>query len=133
MEVSLLGTFSSKFCDTSNCLTVTLIILNLRLDDFGYIEVLMKVVVHFGLDEIAHKLVYTHTTIWFHSERTEFDFGLRLELWFLHIDCNSSNDSRTDISIFIIFGEELLDGACNMLLESTLMSTSLDGVLTIYE
>ena len=89
----------------------------------------MQVVVHLLLDEVAHILI-DGVAIRSHQCRAQLDFRLTLKDGFLHVDGNSSHDTRTDIAI-LVFAKELLDGLGNMLFESTLMRTTLRGVLTI--
>ena len=93
----------------------------------------MQEVIHFEFDEIAYEFIHADSTIGFHSQRTQFDLRLRLELRFLDIDGYSCYNTRTDIAIFVVLIEEFLNCSGNVFFERALMSTTLDGVLTIYE
>ena len=93
----------------------------------------MEIIVHLILDEITDEFIHRNTSIGLHSERTEFDFRLTLKLRFFHVDGNGCNDSATNIGILIVLLIEFLDGSGDMLLERTLMRTTLNGVLTIHK
>ena len=68
VEVGLLGAFACQLCHSGNGLAVALAVGYLLLYHFGHVEVLVQVVVDFGLDEVAHKLVHTHPAAGFHGE-----------------------------------------------------------------
>ena len=131
VEVGLLGTFACQFCHSSYCLAVALVVGYLLLYHFGHIEVFVQVVVDFGLDEVAHKLVHTHSATGFHGERAELDFRLAFKLRFLNVDGYSSHDAVAYVYVFVVLAEEFLYGACYVFLECTLVCTSLYGVLSV--
>ena len=91
----------------------------------------MQIVVNLLFYEVTNIFVYT-LAIWCHVCRTKLYLRLTLEDRFLDVDGYGSNDTITDIAI-LIFSEELLYGACYVLLKSALMGTSLCSVLTIYK
>ena len=90
----------------------------------------MEIVIYFLLDEITHILVDGLATIRSHRGATELNLRLTLEDWLLYVQGYGSNDTITDVAILIL-AIELLDGLGDMLLEGTLMSTALSGMLTI--
>ena len=93
VQIGFLGTFTSQFCHTSNRLSISFVVLDLLFDNLGHIQVLVQVVIDFGLDEVAHELVHADATIRFHCERTQLDLRLRLELRFLYIDGNRCDNT----------------------------------------
>ena len=103
----------------------------------------MQIVVHLFFDEIPHKLIDTHATkckritififIGGHCQRSQFDFGLRFKHWFHHSHSDCCHKSVAHILHFVVFTEILFDGARYVFLESTLVRTTLRGVLTIDE
>ena len=103
----------------------------------------MEIVVHLFFDEIPHKFIDTHATkrkrlaifilIGSHGERAEFDFCLRFKHRFYHANGDSSHKTITHILNFIVLTEILFDRACDVFLKSTLVRTTLCGVLTIDE
>ena len=92
----------------------------------------VQVVVHFGLDEVADKLVEVRP-FGGHFQRTQLHLRLAFEHGFLHIDGNGAHESVADVGIVKVFVEILLDGACQVFFESTLVCTSLGGVLSVDE
>ena len=132
MEVCLLCTFTSKLCHASHSLTLLFALRNLLDDDFSDVGITMKVVIHLLLYEITYIFI-NGNTIWRHIQRAEFDLCLRLEHWFLHIHGNSGHKTGTNVAILKVLVRELLDSLCDMLLESTLVSSALSGMLTIHE
>ncbi len=89
----------------------------------------MQVVVDFLLDEIANILVDAHPARG-HRQRAQLDLRLTLKDRFFHIDGYRSHDTSTNVAV-LIFPEIVTDGSSDMLLEGTLMGTTLRGVLTI--
>ena len=131
MEIGFLGTLTSQFGNTSHGLTLTLTLLYLILNNLSHILVDVQVVIDFLLNEIAHVFIDTHT-IRCHRQRTKFNLRLTLEHRLFHIDGNGSHNTSTDVAI-LIFPEEIANCSSDMLLESTLMSSTLRGVLAIDE
>ena len=132
VKVGLLGALTCQLGHTSHRLALTLALLDLVFQDFSHILMDMKIVVHFLLQEIAHIFIDGFSTIRSHRRTSELDFRLTFKDRFLYIDGNSRHQSVADVAILIL-AVELLDGLGNMLLESTLMSTSLGSMLTIDE
>ena len=130
VQVCLLGTLTSQLGYTSHSLAVALALLNLILKHLGHILMDVQIVVDLLLDEVAYIFIDANATIGGHRERTEFDLGLTLEHRLLNINGNGRNDTCTDVAI-LIFAVELLNGTGDMFLESTLVSTTLSGVLAV--
>ena len=99
---------------------------------FGYIRILVQEVVHFQFDKVAYIFIDCHSA-GNHIGRTQLRFRLTLKDRLFHIDGNGSNQSVTNFGIVHILVEELLDSAGDVFLESTLMCTSLGGMLTVDE
>ena len=132
VEIRLLGTLTGEFGDASHRLALTLTLLNLVLQNLSHILVDMEIVVYFLLQEIAHILIDGFATIRRHRSTSELNLGLTLEDRFFYVDGNGSHQSVSYVCILIL-AVELLDSLGNMLLEGTLMRTSLGGVLTVDE
>ena len=132
VEIRLLGTFTGKFGNARHCLALAFALLDLILQNLSYILVDMEIVVYFLLQEIAHILIDGFATIRRHRSTSELNLSLTLEDRFFYVDGNGSHQSVSDVSILIL-AVELLDSLGNMLLEGTLMRTSLGGVLTVDE
>jgi len=92
----------------------------------------MEIVIYFLLQEIAHILIDGFASVRRHCGTSELNLRLTLEHRLLYVQCNGSHQSVSDVAILIL-AVEFLDGSGNMLLEGTLMSTALGGVLTIHE
>ena len=131
MQVSLLGTLTSQFGNASHRLTLTFRLLDFALDDLGNILMDVQVVIDLLFDEVTYIFI-NGIPIGSHLRRAQLDLRLTLKDWFFHIDSDGSNDTRTDVAI-LVFTKELLDGLGDMLLESTLMGTTLRGMLAIDE
>ena len=131
MKISLLGSLTGQLRHTCHRLTVTLALLNLILKYFGHILMNVQIVIDLLLDEVTHIFINAHP-VWRHRGGAELDLRLTLEDGLLDVDRDGCHDTCADVAI-LVFVEELLDGTGDMLLESTLVSTALDGVLTIDE
>ena len=132
MQVSFLGTFAGQFRYACNGFAFLFRFLYLLLDGFGYVRILVEEVVHFQFDEVAYVFIDGHAA-GRHVGRTQLRLGLALEDRFLHVDGNGGNESVADVRIIHVLVEELFDSTGDMFLESTLVSTSLGGVLTVDE
>ena len=132
VQVCLFCTFTGKFGYTCNGFTLFLGFLDLLLYRFGYIRILVQEVVHFLFDKVAYIFIDCHSA-GNHIGRTQLRFRLTLKDRFFHIDGNGSNQSVTNVGIVHILVEELLDSTGDVFLESTLMRTSLGGMLTVDE
>ena len=97
---------------------------------FGYIRIFVQEVVHFLFDKVAYIFIDCHSA-GNHIGRTQLRFRLTLKDRLFHIDGNGSNQSVTNVGIVHILVEIFLDGTGHMLFESTLMRTSLRGVLSV--
>ena len=133
VEVGFLCAFTCQLGYSGYGFAVAFVVLDFLFKDFCYVRIAVQIIVNFGFDEVTDKFVYADTAVWFHGERTEFDFCLTFKLRLLHIDCNCSNDSTANVGVFVVLLVELLDGACYMLLECGLVCTSLNGVLAVDE
>ena len=142
VKVSFLGTLTRQLGYTCHCLTFTFTLLNLLHDNFSHIRIPVKIVINLLLDEVTHifinrrrhRMLGIHLR-WYrrHCKRPQFDFRLTLKHRFLHIQCNSCNNTCTYIAIFIVLLEEFLNSLGYMLLEGTLMSTALSCMLSIHK
>ena len=132
VEISLLGTLTGEFGNARHRLALALALLDLILQNLSHILVDMEIVVYFLLQEIAYILIDGFATIRRHRSTSELNLGLTLEDRFFYVDGNGSHQSVSDVSILIL-AVELFDSLGNMLLEGTLMRTSLGGVLTVDE
>ncbi len=131
VQVSFFGSFASQFGHACYGLAVALVLFDFLFNNFGNVQVFVEKVIHLRFHEVAHELVHADASVGFHGEGAELDFGLRFKLWFLHIDGDGSDDAGADIAVLVVLAVELLDGAGNVLLESTLVCASLDGVLPV--
>ena len=132
VKVRLLGTLTRQFGYASHRLALTLALLDLILQNLSHILVDMEIVIYFLLQEIAHILIDGFASVRRHCGTSELDLRLTLEHRLLYVQCNGCHQSVSDVAILIL-AVELLDGSGDMLLEGTLMSTALGGVLTIHE
>ena len=132
VKVGFLRTFAGKFRHACDGFTFLFRLLYLLLYRFGYVRILVQEVIDFQFDEITYILVDCDTT-GSHIGRTQFGLGLALEDRFFHIDGNGGNQSVADIGIVHVLVEELFNGTGDMLLESTLMRTSLSSMLAVDE
>ena len=133
VQIGFLSTLAGQFGHSRHRLALALALLNLLQHHLCHVGILVEIVIHLGLDEVAHIFVDAHSTIGHHRQRTELNLRLTLKHRFLYIDGNGSNDTISYIAIFEVLVIELLDGLGDMLLEGTLMSTALGGMLTVDE
>ena len=141
VEVGLFGAFAGKFRHAGDGFALFLALLNLLLHHFRHVEVLVEVVVHLFLDEVADKLVDAHAAqrerlavfvlVGRHGERTEFDFRLRFEHRLNHTHSDGRHQSVAHVLHVVVLAEILLDGARDVLFEGTLVRSALRGVLSI--
>ena len=132
VKVRLLGTLTRQFGYASHRLALTLTLLDLVLQNLSHILVDMEIVIYFLLQEIAHILIDGFASVRRHCGTSELNLRLTLKHRLLYVQCNGSHQSVSDVAILIL-AVELLDGSGDMLLEGTLMSTALGGMLTIHE
>ncbi len=132
VKVRLLGTLTSQFGNASHRLALTLTLLDLVLQNLSHILVDMEIVIYFLLQKIAHILIDGFAPVRRHCGTSELNLRLTLKHRLLYVQCNGSHQSVSDVDILIL-AVELLDGSGDMLLEGTLMSTALGGVLAVYE
>ena len=99
---------------------------------FCSIGVLVQVVVHFGLYEVAYVLVHAHA-VRTHGKRAELDLRLALEHRFLYIYGDGGNEAVAYVGIFEVLVEKLLYSLGYVLLERALVRTALGGVLAVDE
>ena len=130
VQIGFLGALTGQFGNAGHLLALFLAGLYLLQHHLGHISVLVQIVIHLGLDEIANIFVHAHA-VGAHGERTELDFGLALKHGLFHIHGNGSHQSVADIGVFEILVEIFLDGTGDVLLEGTLVGTALSGVLAV--
>ena len=131
VQVCLLCTFPCEFSDSGHSLSFLFALLYLLQHHVGHFLVFVQEVVHFGFYEVAHVFVYAHTTSRGHGERTELNLRLTFKHRFLHVDGDGRHETVTNVGVFEVFAEEFLYCLGNMLLERTLVSTALCGVLSV--
>ena len=131
VEIGFLRTFTGEFGHSRHCLALALVLLNLLKHHLRDLGILVKIIVNLGLYEVSHILVDTYTAVGHHRERTKLNLGLALEHRLLHIDGYGSHNAVANVAILEVLVIELLDGLGDMLLEGTLMSTALGGMLTV--
>ena len=141
MQVCFLGPFTCNLCHTGNRFPFLLRLLNLLKQDFCYIRMLMEIIINIFFDKVPYKLIdtYSRQRIWIsvrillrrHGKRTQFDLGLTLKSRFNHINGNGSYQSVTDILELHVLAEKFLDRPGQMFLESTLMCSTLSGMLPV--
>ena len=132
VQVGFLGAFTCQFGHSGNGFAFFFRILYLLQHDFGYIGMFVEEIVYLLFYEVTHELIYCDASRR-HIGRAEFDFGLAFKHRFFHVDSNGGYQSVTDVSIVLILVIELFDGAGDVFFESTLMGTSLSGMLTVYK
>ena len=130
MKICLLGSLTCQFRHSGYRFTLFLRLLNLLQHHIGHVRMLVQIVIDLSLYKITYKLINGRTT-GSHIGRAQLDFSLTFEQRFLHINGNGSYQSVTDIGIVHILVEIFLDGTGYMLFESTLVRTSLCGVLSV--
>ena len=138
VQVGFLGTFTCQLGDTGNGFALFLGVLYLLQHHFGDERVLVKVVVHFRLDEVSHVFVYCGAGGFAflrhggpHVVASQFRFGLALEHGFLHVDGDGGYQAVAYVGILLVLVVELLDGTGNVLFQGSLVCTALGGVLSV--
>ena len=140
MKVGFLGTFTGQFSHTGYRLAFLFRLLNLLQHDIRHLWILVQIVVDFGLDEIAYKLVDAWSCRFVflrnrrpHVVRTQFGLGLTLEHRLFHIQCNGGYNPVTDVREFLVLVIELLNGTGYVFLQGTLMGSPLGGMLAVHK
>ena len=131
MQVGLLGPLPGQLGHPGHGLALFLALLYLLKHGVGHVGVLVQVVVHLGLHEVAHILVYAHPAARRHGERTELYLCLALKHGLLDVDGYGGHEPVAYVGVLEVLAVELLDGAGNVLLERALVGASLRGVLSI--
>ena len=99
VEVRLLGAFPCQLCDARHGFSFLLALRDFLDYNLSNVRMTVEIIIHFELDEVAYILIDADA-IRRHIERTELDFGLRLEHRFFHIDRNGSHETASDVGIF---------------------------------
>ena len=140
VQIRFLGTFTSQFGNPCNGLAFLFRLLDFLEHHLGHLRILVQVIVHLRLDEIAYELVDARTgRLVFlrngrpHVVRAELGLGLAFKHRFFHIQRNGCHNPVADIGKLLVLVVEFLDGTCNVFLQRTLMGTSLGGMLTVHE
>ena len=131
MEVGLLGAFACQFGDARYGLALLFALLYFLLDDVCDVGVLVEIVVHLFLDEVAHELVHAHSRegegvavgvlVGGHGERAELDFGLALEEGLDDADGHGGHEAVAHVLHVVVLAEVFLDGAGYVFLECALV------------
>ena len=133
VQVGLLGTLSGELSYPRHSFAFVLAGLDFSLQHVRTIFLVdVQVVVHFTLDEIAHVLV-DGLTAWCHKRRPQFNLGLTLENRLFHVDGYGRHKAVSNVGVLVVFVVKLFDSLGDMLLESTLMRTSLRSMLPVYK
>src|SRR5574344_1032148 len=130
MQICLLCSLTSQFCNTCNSLPLLFRLLYLLQHYIGNIGILMEIVIYLSLYKVSNEFIDTWAAR-VHICRTSLHLGLALKKRLFNIYRYCSNKSVTYIRIVEVFIEIFLDSPCNMLLESTLVGTTLSSMLTI--
>ena len=130
VQVRLLGTFARQLRDARHRLALVFALGYFVEHHLCHIGMDVQIVVYVLLDEVAHVFVDAFATR-AHRERAQLDFGLTLEHRFLHVDGDSRHDTVSDIYIVEVLARIFLDGFGDVFLESTLVRTTLCGVLAV--
>ena len=129
MEICLLGSLACQLGDASHSLALFLALFDLVLYNLGNVAVNMQVVIDLLLYEVAYILIDT-LAVRCHVGGAEFYLRLALEHRLFNVYGYGCHDAVAYVAI-LVFSEELLYGAGNMLLESALMGTALCCMLTV--
>ena len=140
VQVGLFGAFAGQFRDAGYGFALLLRILYLLQHHFGHQRVLVQVVVHLGLDEVAHVFVDAGSggLVFLghggpHVVAAQLCLCLAFEHRLFHVDGDGGHQSVADVGVVEILVVELLNGARQMLLQGTLMCAALCGVLAVDE
>jgi len=132
VQVGFLGTFASQFGHTGNGLALLFRISYLLKHHLGHFGILVQIVIHLLLHEVAYVFVHTHP-IGRHGGRTELHLRLAFKHRLFHIEGNGGYDTVSDVSVFVILVIKFLDGAGNVFFESTLVRSAQGCVLSVDE
>ena len=132
VQVGFLGTLACQLRHACHGLALLLALADFLQHHVGHVGVLVQVVVYLLLDEVAHILVH-RDAVGAHGERSELDLRLAFEHRFLHVHRDGGHQAVADVSEFKVFSAVFLDGSGDVLLESTLVSAALRGMLTVDE
>ena len=140
VQIGLLGPFASQFGYAGNGLALLLALLDFLQHDLGHEGVLVQIVVHLGLDEVAYIFVHRRSGGllllwhgWPHVVTAQLGLGLALEHRLFHVDGNGRYDAVAYVCVLLVLVEKLLDGASQVLLQGRLVRTALGGVLAVDE
>ena len=101
VQVGFLGPLARQFGHAGYGFSLLLVLCNLLEHHLGHVGMLVEVVVHLLLHEVAHIFIDRHP-VGAHGEGAELDFGLTLEHGFLHIHGNGGHEAVADVAILEI-------------------------------
>ncbi len=142
VQVGLLGALAGQLGDAGHGLALLLALLYLLHHHLGGVGVLVQVVVHLLLDEVAHIFINRggHGVVGVdrrggrrHGQRAQLDLRLALEHGLLYVQRYGGHDAGAYVAVLEVLLEELLDGLGYVLLEGTLVGAALRGVLSVDE
>ena len=117
VQIGLLATFAGQLCHAGHGLAFAFAVLHLLQDDVGHVGILVQVVVHLLLDEVADELVDGYAALGGSGQRAQLDFRLALEKRFLDVDADGGHQSVADVGIVVVLARIVLDDLGDVFLE----------------
>ena len=102
-------------------------------DDVGHVGVLVQVVVHLALDEVADEFVYGNAAVGDGGERSELHLGLALEERLLDVDGDGGNETVTDVGEIVRFAGVVANDFGDIFFKCGLMGAAQCCVLSVDE
>ncbi len=133
VQVCLLRHLACLLRHACHRLALALALRHLLQDDIGHGRVLVQVVVHLLLHEVANELVYADAALWSSCQRPQFNLCLAFEHRLLNVDADGRYQSVAYVHVFVVLSAVVLDDLGNVLLEGCLMRAPQGGVLSVYE
>jgi len=133
VQARLLGAFACELGHAGHSLAFVLTLFDFCLEDVGHVFLMdVQEIVHLALEEVSHILV-DGVCAGCHERGAELNLGLTLENRLFDVHRDGRHHAVTDIGVFVVFVEKLLDGLGDVLFERTLVSAALRGVLPVDE
>ena len=141
VQTDFFGALACQFRYAGNGFALFLRIDYLFEQGFGHHRVFVQIVVHLFAHKVAHKFVDAYARpliriafavfVGCHVGRTEFYLGLTFECRLYHVDGDGGHYAAANVGQLEIFVVILLDGACQMFAQRTLVRAALCGVLAV--
>ena len=133
VQVGFLAALAGQFGNAGHRLALALALRHLLQYDIGHIGILVQIVVHLLLHEVADELVYADAAFRSSRQRAQLNLRLALKHRLLDVDADGCYQSVADVHILVVLSAVILDDLGNIFLEGCLVSAAQRSVLPVYK